>query len=153
MKHAPLLTIATVSLSFSAWVGAVSVSASANVELVDPLVITETSSLTFGNITNLNGSCVMQDDGVLLASGGQTCSGSQVPAQFNISGNDGSLVDIVVQANHTEPGLTFIPKLVGSESKSLTGGSTSVQVVGTLNISNASDGNYYIPYIVTVNYQ
>ncbi|GAA6135926.1 hypothetical protein NBRC116188_27160 [Oceaniserpentilla sp. 4NH20-0058] len=127
--------------------------ASAQVNLQSPLEVSESSALNFGNIVNLSGSCHMQDDGELIASGGQTCSGTQVPAQFNINGDAGSSVDVFVGVNHSIPGLTFVPKLVGDETKNLVGGSASFQVVGTLNISSPTEGTYAVPYVVTVNYQ
>lgn len=127
--------------------------ASAQVNLLSPLEVIESSTLNFGNIVNLNGSCQMQDDGALVASGAQTCSGTQVPAQFNINGDAGSSVDVFVGVNHSIPGLTFVPKLVGGETKNLVGGSASFQVVGTLNISSPTEGAYAVPYVVTVNYQ
>jgi len=154
MNKSLLLTVEVlVGLSFPSLALAASISGSANVNLVNPLTISEATQLTFGSITNLNGSCEMLDDGSLVGTGGQTCSGAQIPAEFTVLGDIGYSVDIVVQANNSEPGLSFLPKLVGTETKTLSDGSISFQVVGTLNISNAFEGTYAIPYIVTVNYQ
>lgn len=153
MKTRWFLLVVLIGWGISSFTLAASMSGSANVNLVSPLTISEAAQLTFGNITNLNGSCEMQDDGSLIPSGGQTCSGAQIPAEFTISGDAGNSVDIVVKPNNNEPGLTFTPKLVGSETKTLADGSTSFQIVGTLNINNAFEGSYAIPYIVTVNYQ
>lgn len=147
------LVVVTLGVILSSPAVGASISGSASVNLVNPLSISEATQLTFGNITNLNGSCEMQDDGLLVASGGQNCSGAQMPAEFTITGDPGNSVDIVVQANNTEPGLSFIPKLVGAETKTLSDGSISFQIVGTININNAFEGTYAIPYVVTVNYQ
>lgn len=147
-----LYILALMFLAYSnTW--AASVVGSAQVNLLSPLEIGESSSLDFGNIINVNGSCEMQDNGALVSSGTQTCDGTQIPAEFIITGDAGNTVDIVVQATQVESGLTFIPKLVGESNRVLTSGSVSFNVVGTLNINNANQGVYVIPYVVTVNYQ
>jgi len=125
----------------------------AGVNLVKNIQVSEQQALNFGQISNLNGSCQMLQDGSLVASGAQTCNQTQNPGIFSISGSLDQAISISVSQGATIPGVEFTPALVGSSNQQLTGGSTTIAVIGTLAINNAQQGNKAIPYIVTVNYQ
>lgn len=138
-------------ISHSAYSG--TVVAAAHVNIVPPIEINELQAIDFGSLGNLDGSCEMLDSGVLSPSGDQSCSDTRTPGIFSITGAADQQISVSVTAGAPAGGVSFSPKLVGTSSKTLTGGNIQVTVVGTLSMSAASNGSQSLPYTVTVNYQ
>jgi len=119
---------------------------------VKPLAIEETVPINFGTIAGDNGICSMQSGGVLVGSSGQSCSGIQTPAEFRVGGTNGQVVDISVTGG-TVQGITFRPLIDGPSIITMQGSSTSIFVIGELELNGASQGSISIPYIFSANYQ
>jgi hypothetical protein len=149
-----LLPIAAASLfSLSTVAVAADLAANANVEIVTAVSINEDTQIDFGLLTNENGTCTMAASGVLTGSAGQSCTGTETPAAFTVSGTDGKVVNLSVTAGAAVGGVTYNPVIVGASSATLTGGSATVAVIGNLVLASATDGDKNIAYTFTANYQ
>lgn len=126
--------------------------ASAHVEIVPAIDISEQNQIDFGTLSNIDGICTMSAGGTLSGSAGMDCSGAQTPGLFTISGLDGATVNISVSQGNSG-GITFIPTLLGGGNRSLDGGSINVTVLGSLELNNASEGEKDISYTLTANYE
>lgn len=119
---------------------------------IKPITIEEAATINFGTIAGDNGICTMQSGGVLVGSAGQSCSGIQTPAEFRVGGTNGQVMDLLVTGG-TAQGITFRPMIDGPSVITMKGSSTSVFVIGELELNNPGQGNISIPYIFSANYQ
>lgn len=127
---------------------AVTINGTANVMVLQTIDVTEVTELDFGKITDSDGTCQMASGGNLSGS----CSGSSVPAAFSITGSDGVNIQISVTPV-TESGITFTPAVDGPSTISLSGGSTNINVVGTLQLNGATVGVKTLTYTLTAEYE
>ncbi len=125
----------------------------ANVEIVSAITITEDTQIDFGQIINLDGTCTMSSGGSLSGTAGMGCTGTETPATFTITGTSGAVVNLAVANGATVDGVSYFPVIDGPTSRTLSGGSVSVDVVGNISLSGASDGVKDIAYTFTANYQ
>ena len=155
LKYAvPLLALA------NPWAFAAEQTGTARIELVgggggivDPIEITEVTEIDFGLLANVNGICTMSSGGVLSGPAGMNCNDTETPGEFLLTGTDGAVVEIDVTGGQTVDGVTFNPALDGDALRALSGGNTTVNVVGNIELNNATSGVKDIPYTFTVNYQ
>lgn len=149
-----ILSIASVSaLAASSIAFAADQAGNANVEIVSATTISEDTQVDFGQIINANGTCSMASGGGLSGTTGMGCTGTETPGLFTINGTSGAVVDINVSAGATVDGVTYNPVVDGILTRTLSGGSTSVSVIGNIILSNATDGVKDIAYTFTANYQ
>lgn len=125
----------------------------ANVEIVSAIVITETTEIDFGQIINVDGTCTMATGGSLSGTAGMGCSGTETAGQFEIAGTSGATVDVSVTAGSAVDGVTYNPVIDGAATRTLTGGTADVNVIGNIVLSSATDGVKDIAYTFTANYQ
>lgn len=125
----------------------------ANVEIVSAITISEDTQIDFGQIINTDGTCTMATGGALSGTAGMGCTGSETPAAFTINGTTGAVVDIAVSAGAAVDGVTYNPVVDGILTRTLSGGSVTVNVIGNIVLSGASDGVKDIAYTFTANYQ
>jgi len=123
------------------------------VEIVSAITITEVEQIDFGQIINLDGTCTMSSGGSLSGTVGMGCTGSETPGSFDITGTSGAVVDVSVTAGATIDGVTYNPNIDGALSRTLTGGSATINVIGNIQLNSASDGVKDIAYTFTANYQ
>jgi len=147
-----LLTFATASLLSSAAM-ADDLASTANVNVLAALTLAETTQIDFGTIGIEDGTCTMASGGALTGSGGQTCSGTQTPGLFTITGTDGQVLDLSVTAGAAVDGVTYNPVIDGAATATLTGGTATVDMIGNLVLSSATAGVKAISYTFTANYQ
>ena len=124
--------------------------ASANTELVAEIAITEDTQIDFGILTEEDGTCTMASGGGLTGSLGQSCTGSATPGSFTITGTNGKEVDLTLTA--AVDGVTYNPLVDGDIAPRLTGGTTTVAVIGSLVLLSAGDGDKNISYTFAANY-
>lgn len=125
----------------------------ANVEIVSAITISEDTQIDFGQIINVNGTCTMASGGTLSGTAGMGCTGTETPGVFTISGTSGAVIDVVVTTGSTVDGVTYNPVIDGSLTRTLTGGSATVNVIGNVVLNAATDGVKDIAYTFTANYQ
>lgn len=149
-----LIAFAGVSaLAASSLVMAADQAGNANVEIVSAITISEDTQIDFGQVINTDGTCNMASGGSLSGTAGMGCTGTETPAAFTINGTTGSVVDINVTAGAAVDGVTYNPVVDGILTRTLTGGTVSVNVIGNIVLSSASDGVKDIAYTFTANYQ
>lgn len=149
-----ILSIAGVSaLAASSIAFAADQAGNANVEIVSAITISEDTQIDFGQVINTNGTCSMASGGSLSGTSGMGCTGTETPATFTINGTSSAVVDINVSAGATVDGVTYNPVVDGISTRTLIGGSTSIDVIGNIILSNATDGVKDIAYTFTANYQ
>lgn len=149
-----LIAFAGVSaLAASSLVMAAEQAGNANVEIVSAITISEDTQIDFGQVINTDGTCNMASGGSLSGTAGMGCTGTETPAAFTINGTTGSVVDINVTAGAAVDGVTYNPVVDGILTRTLTGGTVSVNVIGNIVLSSASDGVKDIAYTFTANYQ
>ncbi len=148
-----LLVAAVAALTASGVALAADQAGNANVEIVSAIIITETTQIDFGQIINLDGTCTMASGGSLSGTAGMACTGTETPAVFNIAGTSGSVVDVSVTAGSSVDGVTYTPVIDGAATRTLTGGTANVSVVGAIQLVSATDGVKDIAYTFTANYQ
>ncbi len=147
----PLATASIFAMSNVAF--AADEASNANVNIVTAITISEDTEIDFGTITNEDGTCTMASGGALTGSAGQSCTGTETPGSFTVSGTDGAVVDLVVTAGAAVDGVTYTPAIDGASTATLTGGNATVAVIGNLALSSATDGDKNIAYTFTANYQ
>ncbi len=140
------------SLMLSSAVMAANEIATARVQIVPAINITEQTEIDFGTLSNIDGTCTMSSGGSLSGTAGMECAGDEVPGQFNISGLDGAVISLSVTQGFSQ-GVTFQPVIDGSNSRTLEGGVTTVVILGSLTLNNAQDGEQNISYTLTANYE
>lgn len=126
--------------------------ASARVSIVPAINISEDAEIDFGQLSNIDGTCYMSNDGSLSGTTGMDCVGNQAPGVFSISGLNGAVINISVSQGSID-GVTFNPVIDGELSRTLEGGSTTVTILGSLTLNNALDGEKNISYTFTANYE
>jgi len=139
--------VALSTIGFNAF--AVDETGTANVNILSPLAIAETTQIDFGTIDSTDGTCTMSSGGTLS---GQ-CTGSATPGLFTISGTADETVDVSVTAGVAVDGVSYNPVIDGGSSEVLTAGSATVDVFGNLVLSGATSGAKNISYTFTANYQ
>ena len=126
--------------------------ASAKVQITDSIEITQNAGLNFGQIEARNGVCSMSSGGVLDGSQGQTCSGQSSPGSFTISATTGRAVNFSVSANGAVNGVTLQPQVDGSAMRVAESNTITLEVIGSLQLENATPGALSISYTLTANY-
>lgn len=122
----------------------------AQVTILQSLAIAETTAVNFGNISNTDGICTMASGGGLSGTNG--CTGTATPGVFNVTGSDVT-IDLAVSPGAAVDGVTYTPAIDGSSTPTLSGGSTTVTVVGELSLASATAGAKAINFELTANYQ
>lgn len=154
MKKVIVALSASIAVAnFSSAANAADQSGNANVEIVSAITITEVAQIDFGQIINFDGTCTMASGGSLNGSVGMGCTGTETPGTFDITGTSGAVVDVSVTAGATIDGVTYSPNIDGSSSRTLSGGTATVNVIGNIQLINATDGVKDIAYTFTTNYQ
>lgn len=148
-----LLVAAMAALSVSGAVMAADQAGNANVEIVSAILISEDTQIDFGQIINIDGTCSMAAGGALSGTTGMGCTGAETSGIFSIAGTSGAVVDVSVAAGPSVDGVTYNPVVDGVLTRTLTGGAASVNVIGNIVLSSASDGVKDIAYTFTANYQ
>lgn len=146
-----IISLAAVMTSSAAL--AADLTGTANVNLLAPLNLAETTQVDFGTIGNEDGTCTMATGGALTGSAGQTCSGSQTPGVFTVTGTAGQVIDVSATAGAAVDGVTFNPVIDGAATATLVGGTATVTMIGNLVLSSATPGAKAISYTFTANYQ
>ncbi len=140
----------TLALTAVASSAAVADTFQAAVTVLDTLAIAENTAVDFGTVTSTDGTCIMATGGALSGTNG--CTGTATPGAFTITGSDVT-VDLTVTAGAAVDGVTFAPAIDGSSSPTLSGGTTSVAVIGQLTLASATAGAKSIDFDLTANYQ
>lgn len=151
MKKILIASIA--ALSVAGAVNAADQAGNANVEIVSAILITEDVQIDFGQIINTDGTCNMSPGGLLSGTAGMGCTGSETAGTFTINGTSASVVDVSVTQGAPVDGVTYSPTIDGAASRTLAGGTTSVDVIGSIVLASATDGVKDIAYTFTANYQ
>lgn len=152
LSVAPKLCAISTALSFSLGSSAASVVGSASVEILPALNVEETSAINFGQLQQVDGTCIMDHAGQLSGPDGMNCNGTESLGAFIIAGADGATVNISVTGGAIT-GIGFNPIIVGSSSRTLVNGSQSVAIAGELTLENAPLGIQTISYTFTANYE
>lgn len=147
------LLTAVSALIVSSGALAADLTGTANVNLLAPLNLAETTQVDFGTIGSEDGTCTMASGGALTGSAGQSCSGTQTPGVFTVTGTDGQVIDVSATAGAAVDGVTFNPTIDGPATATLTGGSATINMIGNLVLSSATAGTKAISYTFTANYQ
>ncbi len=124
----------------------------ARVQIVPAININQESEIDFGQLSNVDGTCIMSSGGSLSGTAGMDCAGDQVPGVFSISGANGAVISLSVTQGSTD-GVVFNPVIDGSISRTLANGLTTVTILGSLILNNAIDGDKNISYTLTANYE
>ena len=148
-----LLIAASVAALSTGIVFAADQAGNANVEIVSALLISEDTQIDFGQIINLDGTCTMSSGGALSGTAGMGCTGTETAGVFTVSGTSGSVVDVSVTAGAAVDGVTYNPVVDGVLTRTLTGGQSTVDVIGNIVLASATDGVKDIAYTFTANYQ
>ncbi|WP_101760119.1 hypothetical protein [Oceanicoccus sp. KOV_DT_Chl] len=115
--------------------------------------ISANDELNFGMISNENGTCRMNDQGILSGLNGQTCMGTGTSASFQLSGTKYYSIFILV-AGGSSNGVSLTPVIVGASSRVLDNkGKSTLNIVGDLVLNNVSEGSLSLSYSVSVNYE
>jgi hypothetical protein len=136
-----------------------SVSAGASVEIAAPISITQTTALAFGNIGPSvdAGTVTISLAGAQSVTGGVTALGGTVAAgAFSVTGASGATYSVTVPGtvSLTGPGTAMTATLTNDGGGSLTGGTDTFNIGGTLSIgASQAAGSYSGTYTVSVNYQ
>ena len=161
------LSAVIILLAFSLNVNAqVSATADASATIITPIAISVTTNMDFGNVaaSGTAGTVILATDGSRSVTGGVTLpatTGSPTQAVFSVTGESGFTYSITLPGTVTlDDGLgntmdvdTFTSNPSGSGT--LTGGSETLNVGGTLNVGiNQTAGTYTnnTDLTVTVNY-
>lgn len=148
-----LIAASVAALSFSGLVNAADQAGNANVEIVSAILISEDTQIDFGQIINLDGTCNMASGGALSGTTGMGCTGTETAGSFTISGTSGAVVDVSVSPGVVVDGVAYNPAIDGILTRTLTGGQATVEVIGNIVLSSATDGVKDIAYTFTANYQ
>lgn len=135
----------------------------ATAKVLTPLTVTSTRDLAFGTIVpQTSASTVAVSSAGVVTCGALTCIGTRTSGQFSITGTAGQVVSITAPLaatsfTLTEPVASNTMSInnvtVSAASATLTGGTASFTVGGTLNVgANQAEGDYTGSYTVTVNY-
>jgi hypothetical protein len=158
-----VLFFALLAVAPAAGVRAATISAPAKVNVVKPLVFTSKQNLDFGTILlgAVGTSTVsLSMAGVLTCGSGLTCSGTPLPAIFNVQGSNGQVVRITAVAsdltNSTDGSkLLFTPVAPASVTLTNSGApGKDFNLGGSIAIpSTTTDGTYSGNIEVTADYQ
>ena len=142
---------------------AATTSATATAEIVEAITITEDAQLDFATIVPAAAASTVSVStaGARVCGAGLTCSGTAAAGAFTAEGSDGYAVDISVDASTSlDDGagggapMNVTGIAASASTATLTGGSASFTVGGTLNVgANQVAGVYTGNSNVSVNYQ
>lgn len=149
---AQLAFILTVACLHGSQAHAANLAAHAKVVLLPAIQIDEQNEIDFGTLSNVDGTCQMAADGSLSGTEGMSCTGTETPGQFTISGQNDAIINLAV-ATGEAAGITFTPVIDGNSSRALENGSTQITILGSLTLNNASEGANTISYTLTANYE
>jgi len=161
------LTLGLISLGISARAQETA-SATATATIVTPIAITKDVDMNFGILSvqsTAGGTVVLTPAGVRSATGGVTLpadNGTVAPASFTVTGVDGygytitlpSSALTITSGSNTMTVTNFTSDPSGANG-SLAGGTETLNVGATLNVSAAQPAGVYVsgtPFNVTVNY-
>lgn len=136
-----------------------SVNAGASVEIAAPVSITQDTALAFGAIgpSLVAGTVTVALGGAQSVTGGVSALGGTVAAgAFSVTGASGATYGVTVPASVslTGPGAPMLATLTHDGGGTLTGGTDSFNVGGTLAVGvSQTAGSYTGTYTVSVNYQ
>lgn len=122
----------------------------ASVTVLETLAIAEDTAVNFGTISATDGLCTMASGGGLSGTNG--CTGTATPGSFTITGSDVT-IDLSVTPGAAVDGITYTPAVDGSLTPTLSGGTTTVTMIGALSLTAATSGVKSIDYDLTANYQ
>ncbi|MEM8499197.1 MAG: hypothetical protein AAF542_14325 [Pseudomonadota bacterium] len=148
-----LLASSIVALAVSSHAFAADQAGNANVNIVSAITISEDREIDFGTIVNVNGTCTMASGGGLSGDAGMACTGTETDGLFTITGTSGAVVDISLSGGDGDSSVVYNPVLDGAVSRTLTGGTTTANVIGNIVLTDTSDGDKDIAYTFTANYQ
>lgn len=137
----------------------VTASATARATILQQITVTNTSDLDFGTVVSgASASTVaISTAGARTCGAGLTCTGPTTSANFDITGTANAVVTITGDnsVTLTSGSNSMTASLTRSAATAtLTGGTSSVQVGGTLNVAaNQADGAYSGTFNITVDYQ
>jgi spore coat protein U-like protein len=137
-----------------------SVTTSASVEIAAPIAITQTGTLAFGSLVpsaSAGTATVAPGGSTVSVSGGVSEIGGSVSSpSYTVTGATGATYSVSVPGpvDLTSGGDTISMALTNDGGGSLTGGTDTFNVGGTLSIdANQPAGSYAGTFSVTVNYQ
>ena len=111
-------------------------------------------SMDFGTLSIENGTCTLKNNGSLVGTNGQTCLGSGTAAKFTAVGEPNSGIVISAFQSAESHGITLVPELITSSSKTLNGkGIATIKVAGSLVFNQASSGSLFLNYTLSINYE
>jgi len=144
--------LSTAALTFALSAGALyaaSESGTARVFIQETISITENTQVDFGGIPSTDGTCTMNNSGVLSG----TCSGTGTTGSFGVTGSANQSVTVSTTAGSAVDGVSFAPVLITPASTTLNGsGQATVDVTGALTLASATTGQKTLNYTLTVNY-
>ncbi|SHN28939.1 DUF4402 domain-containing protein [Chitinophaga sp. CF418] len=169
MKKTPLLFLASLTLACFATAASAqeTATATATATIVTPISITKDVDMNFGNVavrSSAGGTVVLTPAGNRSATGGvtlpTTATGTVTAASFTVNGTSGYTYAItlpssvtITSGSNTMTVNTFTSDPNGAGT--LTGGSETLNVGATLNVTAAQPAGTYVsatPFNVTVNY-
>jgi len=163
IKTGMLLLVALMATGTATGARAATISAPAKVNVVKPLVFTSKQNLDFGTIllgAAGTSTVSLSMAGVLSCGTGLTCSGTPLPAIFNVQGSNGQVVRITAVAsdltNSTDGSkLRFTPVAPASVTLTNSGApGKDFNLGGSIAIpSTTTDGTYSGNIEVTADYQ
>jgi hypothetical protein len=142
---------------------AATANANATATILDSLTLSADSPLNFGTISAQNaGTVAVTAAGGVTCSAGLTCTGTQAAAGLTATGNAGASINISLPSTSTSlsdgatpaHSMTVSGLNLSSTTGTLTGGTYSFTVGGTLNVANGQAAGTYIgQFAVGVTYQ
>lgn len=125
--------------------------ATAKVEILPALDVRQETAIDFGQIRNASGTCTMSASGTLSGTDGLECTGTETPGSFVVTGSANSVIDVSVTGG-SEDGISFVPRIEGSNQRALTNGVAKIVILGSLELEQTSPGTKQISYTFTANY-
>lgn len=122
------------------------------VTIQEALAISENQPMSFGAISDIDGTCTMNAAGNLA---GQ-CSGQAdgAPGALEVAGTAGQVVNVTVSDGSSVDGVTLVPILNSPATMTIDhNGLAVIAVSGSLSLANATGGTKALTYIVNVNYE
>ena len=122
------------------------------VTILEPIALSESTTMDFGAIPANDGTCSLNETGSLVGTDGSECDGTGQLGEFAIIGSEDQQVSIAVTSGSSVEGITFEPVLHSASTPTLEGGSATVKIGGDLLLSSAPVGQQLLTYFITVNY-
>ncbi|WP_394201843.1 hypothetical protein [Shewanella waksmanii] len=149
-----LLTTAASVLFFAGQSAAEQATGTAQFKLVQPITVTETTVMEFGNIDiSADGNCTL--DYANAVTGAACLAGGNAAASgvFAITANDGNVNVTLSGADTSVAGVTFTPS-IASSTVTVSSNTATVVVGGSIDVvaASATSGDQTISYTVDVVY-